>query len=231
MIRKYVESLAGVVAAPPGLLNVELSQAGSVLSALADGGVAPYHYIFSCIATGPCTNYSISNPDQTSSGMVNTGFLATAYGGASYTFRVDVTDSSGHTAFNEITISPCLVPETLILMRDGNNMMLRDVRIGDLLFDSKVVSQQEHQVDKIYVIDTTIAQLKTSRNHVNILKNGDLVVSSMLEEGMELVDKDFKPTKIIGIKIIEEITKVINISTDTENYIANGIRTHNKLPC
>ena len=114
-------------------------------------------------------------------------------------------------------------------MADGTPKPLGSLQNGDILYDSIVTSVNSHYVDTLYVINNGL--LKASPGHIHILTNGNLVQSADLKLGDFLIDKYNSPVEIQSIGVIYGTFEVINISTNTETYIANGIRTHNKVSC
>ena len=214
-----------------GPLRVVLTYSGNVLTANAYGGTPPYNYFFSVEVDGPCYQYNISNPNQFNQGSsASTTFSFTGYLDVTYSFRCFVTDDVGASAnSNELTIFRCLVPETLITMADGTPKPLLSLQKGDILYDSIVTGFENFVVNEIYSINDGL--LKASKWHIHILSNGNLVQSADLKPGDLLIDKYNNPVAIRSIDVTRGMFDVINISTNTETYIANGIRTHNKLFC
>lgn len=222
-------------------LYASMSRSGSfsgTLSAFAEGGVPPYTYAFSCVATGDCEAHTIDTPNAQTS-----AYSCTAYGGTSYQFSVTVVDSIMNTV--TATSAPtgaCLVPETLIRMADNSEKQLADVHVGDELADTNletgeptvttVLSEDDFVVPELYVINGGL--LKASEGHIHIVKeNGgyELRQSHSLVKGDVLVGEDLSEIEIETIEVQEGDIKVKTISTSTKQYIANGVATHNKLAC
>jgi hypothetical protein len=116
-----------------------------------------------------------------------------------------------------------------LLAFHGTQKQLDSLQKGDRLYDSIVTGFQRNFVDKIYSINGGL--LKASQWHIHILSNGNLVQSVDLKVGDFLIDQYNTPVEITSIDISYGTFEVINISTNTETYIANGIRTHNKIQC
>ena len=214
-----------------GTLTVILTLTGGVLSGHAFGGTPPYNYFFSCTPIGPCSSFSIGQDTLLNAGdVVTTTFGAVAYADAHYILSCFCKDDVGASATsNTDAFNPCLVPETLITMADGTPKPLLSLRNGDILYDSIVTSVEPFIVNEIYSINNGL--LKASKWHIHILSNGNLVQSKDLKPGDLLIDKYNNPVAIRSIDVTYGTFDVINISTNTETYIANGIRTHNKIPC
>lgn len=223
-------------------LTANASRSGTFngfLSAFVAGGVPPYTYAWSYTTEGgSCEAATIDAPTAS-----YTAYTATAYDSVSYTFHLTVTDSVGTTATADTTATgACLVPDTLITMLDGHRIKLSDVEVGDRLkdidFDTKeeietiVTSKKYHTVKKLYSINGTL--LQTSEGHINIIdvdNDYDLKQSMQLVRGEKLPQQNLVPIEIESVKVEEGQFEVINISTTTKQYIANGIITHNKLAC
>ena len=215
-----------------GTFTVTLTTNGSgVLIATPINGTPPYNFFFSCTPSGPCSSYTITSPTQLNEpGAVTTPFTTTAYAGTIYNFNLFATDDVGHSSnSNLLSINQSLVPETLITMADGTPKPLLSLKKGDILFDSIVTGFEHFVVNEIYSINNGL--LKASKWHIHILSNGNLVQSADLKPGDLLIDKYDNPVAIRSIDVTHGTFDVINISTNTETYIANGIRTHNKIPC
>ena len=214
-----------------GPFKVVLTLTMGVLSGHAFNGTPPYNYYFSCSPIGPCSSYTIGQPTFINAGdTVTTTFSAVAYAGVVYVLNLFCTDDTGATAVsNTDGYTPCLVPETLITMADGTPKPLLSLQKGDILYDSIVTGFENFVVNEIYSINDGL--LKASKWHIHILSNGNLVQSADLKPGDLLIDKYNNPVEIRSIDVTRGMFDVINISTNTETYIANGIRTHNKLFC
>lgn len=223
-------------------LTVLVSRSGAFsgsLTSYVDGGVAPFTYEWTYEATGgACDSATIDSPNA-----ATTTYEAIAYNDVSYVFKLTVTDSLGATATgNSTATGACLVPETLITKKDGSNIILDDVKVGDILKDIDLVTKQEtetvvtsktyHTVNKLYILNGGL--LKTSEGHINIIEiegEYDMKQSMQLAEGEKLPTKNLEAILIDNIQVEEGEFEVINISTTTKQYIANGIITHNKLAC
>ena len=221
--------------------TIELIRNGPNLTAIIivdddNSVVAPFSYHFYCVATGACSAYNLANPDQTTNDTsATTSFSYTQYAAAKYTFYVRVTDANGSVSTSDGYTAPtCLVPETKIRVFDNTDTLLRDIAVEEKLADidgqeNLVTSFSIHKVSEIYDINNGL--LRTSNGHINILFDGSLCISEDLREGMMLRGEYGQPVKIISIDVEQGDFEVINISTTTKMYIANGILTHNKLQC
>lgn len=224
-------------------LSVIVSRSGSfsgTLSSFVSGGVPPYTYAWSYVATGgDCESATITSPTASV-----TAYNALAYASVSYQFFLTVTDSLSATADGSSTqTGTCLVPETEISLMDGSAKMLGNVEVGDVILDvdlntgekieTTVTSKTYHTVNKLYVINGGL--LSTSEGHINNVRLTDGEID--LVQSMQLVEGDMLPNiqngnvEVTAIEIKEGEFEVINISTTTKQYIANGIVTHNKLAC
>ena len=214
-----------------GDFKVVLTLTTGVLSGYCYNGTPPYNYFFSCTPIGSCSSYSIGQPTFLNAGaVVTTTFSATAYQDVHYILQCFATDSAGNSATsNTDAFNPCLIPETLITMADGTQKQLGSLQIGDLLYDSIITGIEPRIVNEIYSINDGL--LKASKWHIHILSNGKLVQSFELKPGDYLIDKWYWPVEIQSVDVLYGTFDVINISTNTETYIANGIRTHNKVQC
>lgn len=223
---------------PP--MTVTLSKSGSfsgTLTPSVTGGIGPYTYLFTCTASGPCTDYTIDTPTGTTS-----TYVCTAYAGADYYFYVHVTDSVGHTVTSPIgSSSTCLIPETSILFADNTEKLLSDVKIGDILLDINT-DQLENTTTEVTgvqifttstIFDINDGLLKCSAGHIHIVanRNYEQVQTIDLKLGDLLLNKNKEFVEIKTIEKLEGQFDVINLSTSTKQFIANGILTHNKTAC
>lgn len=230
-------------------LQVSLTRSGTgatgALFASVLGGVSPfnYTYTFSAITGGTCPESTIDNPTGSVPNSGGEAFISTTYSnqffaGATYSFRVTVSDGFSTVVSNTVVAPTCLIPETPIMLKDGVQIKLSDLKVGDKLFgddDNEVLTWEEFEVDQLYVINSGLAGggLETSEGHVNIC-SGELVQSADLFAGIHtLTGKDGNDIVIHSLEIRKGRGKykVINISTTNKTYIANGLLTHNKSAC
>lgn len=218
---------------------VFLSRSGNTLTAQISNGTSPYGYVFAVGMAGSlCASNTFGNATGTATGVnpsVITSIVAAAYNEAVYQYSVQITDANNVVVVsNLVTYTPCLVPETLITLPEGGTMILKDITVGTLLFDkngarNKVTAAAASTVDKLFVVNGGL--LKASKWHIHPIHGGALLQSYELVVGQMLIDKDGEPVEITSIDVEEGEFEVINISTETELYVANGILTHNKLEC
>jgi hypothetical protein len=206
---------------------------GTKVGCCVSGGTPPYHVSFTYSYTGSCGSVTFTDPYQTvteENGCVETDFSWVAYSGTVYSIIMTASEFGvgGATGTESLTVGPCLVPETEILMPDNSLKLIKDLNPGERLYDSTVKTFNRLVVDRIYNINNGL--LKCSKDHVHPTDKG-LTTSAFLQPGFKLYDKDGQPVIIETIEITEGSFEVISISTDTEYYIANGIVTHNKIPC
>jgi hypothetical protein len=233
-----VNSGTGAVTGTSGLscspLAVTMTKSGSFSGNLVGtitGGIAPYTFEFNVLTAGACNSYTLGTPTGSTSGTATSTYSAVNYSGVTYTFNVTVTDSVGTVVTsNSIDTPACLVPETMITLKDGSKKQLGSLVVGDELYgdDNKVESFEERTVNKLYIINGGL--LSTSEGHVNIVE-GELIQSINLIKGSIFTDINNNEVEVLGIEIKTGKFDVINISTTNKTYYANGIKTHNKIAC
>jgi hypothetical protein len=149
-----------------------------------------------------------------------------------------------------IIIVMCMTGDTPVLMANGREKPLKDIRPGDLVatFDngkllaSRVNNWRSSGVDSIYKIQTQSGRtLRANERHpflvmnegvlewtrLRHLKQGDLLVS--LKDAADLLrqNSDFTAEKIVSITPDGD-EEVFDVEVDkTENFIANGFVSHN----
>jgi len=228
-----LDNPAGTPPPPPAPLTASLSHSGGTLTASITGGTIPYHYSFSYSYSGTCYGSTISNPTgTTSSTTVSTSFSNVAYSGTTYNYVCNISDSAGHSATtNVVTITPCLVPETLITLKNGTQKELGKLKVGEELFgeNNKVESFETYHVSTLYNINEGL--LKSSIGHIHLINGGQQVQALELKVGDKFKNIKEEEIEIYSIEKQQGNFKVINISTTNKTYVANGIYTHNKLPC
>ncbi|MFC1704651.1 right-handed parallel beta-helix repeat-containing protein [Candidatus Omnitrophota bacterium] len=140
-------------------------------------------------------------------------------------------------ARTRIIIQPCFLPGTPILMSDGTQKPIEQVKVGDtvLAFDEetgefkedKVVEFFQHPAEEYLIINE---YLKVTKNHP-VYSNGKWVEIGSLTIGDELFNRDSKPVRITSIKEVKEPTQVYNLEVNPyHTYVAGGIVAHNKPP-
>jgi len=139
-----------------------------------------------------------------------------------YTLSSTVSDSSrpNKTATNNgATYGPkyltyCLTPDTLITGYFGNQVVLRDIKVGDELlsinretmdYEKTIVTNKSSEfVDELYIVNDKA--LKCSKGHQHIIKrDGEWTVvgSEYLVVGDTMLDSSRNETKINKIDIIK----------------------------
>jgi hypothetical protein len=222
----------------PDLL-VNLSVSGRNLVANILGGTAPYSYNFYGGYTGSCGIFSISTPNGvTNSLTASTSFsYEESYTGVTYQFSVQVTDFNGAVSNSSVLItSTCLIFGTKINTKNGIKN-IEHVKEGNFILDkdntyTKVTSATSHISDSIININNGL--LQSTKSHIHII-NKDGVINKkqgeFLNIGDNLVDQYGNDIAITSLNIIEQPTNVVNLSTESHTYIANGVLTHNKTAC
>ena len=153
-----------------------------------------------------------------------------------------------------IIVVMCMVGETLVLMSDGTEKQLQDIRAGDVVatFDkgnlstARVNNWQSNGFDSIYKIQTKSGKiLRANERHPFLVMNEGVLEWTRLKNlvvGDELValnntkdshnhtiqgTSDFTTDKIVSITA-DGKAEVFDVEIDrTENFIANGIVSHN----
>ena len=153
-----------------------------------------------------------------------------------------------------IIVVMCMVGETLVLMSDGTEKQLQDIRVGDVVatFDkgnlstARVNNWQSNGFDSIYKIQTKSGKtLRANERHPFLVMNEGVLEWTRLKNlvvGDELValnnkkdshnhtiqgTSDFTTDKIVSITA-DGKAEVFDVEIDrTENFIANGIVSHN----
>ncbi|MDQ2718234.1 MAG: Hint domain-containing protein [Bacteroidota bacterium] len=235
MFSKYYFSLDNDAGGtpPPSSFTLSLANDAPNLTATFGGGTPPYHYSFSSSYSGTCNGMTITTPTgTTSSTTASTTYTAAMYGGTTYYFNVYAYDSGTQSATsNTITIHACLVPESLITLKNGEQKQLAKLKVGDKLYgeNNQVESYETYHVGTIYDINSGL--LKSSIGHIHLVNGGQQVQALDLKIGDKLKNINGEEIEILSIEKVQGQFEVINISTTNKTYYANGIATHNKLPC
>ncbi|MBM3247851.1 MAG: hypothetical protein FJZ10_00275 [Candidatus Omnitrophica bacterium] len=125
----------------------------------------------------------------------------------------------------------CFLAGTPILMADGSNKNIEDIKIGDkiLAFDEKTNSLKEDKVSKFLEHDSKEYlvindDLKVTANHP-IYQAGEWIEIGKLKVGDKLLNFEGKPEEIKSIKLVKEPVKVYNFYVNPfHTYIAGRFR-------
>ena len=221
-------------------LSATLSRVGSNLKLVITGGKAPYTYSISGDSTGTCGSTLISTPEGTTSdNIVFTLFSYVNTYSVSYQYIANVIDDNlTETITNIVIVVSCLAYGTKVITLDNLEKNIEEINVGDFILDinnsfTKVTRHDKAIVDKIYNINNGL--LLASESHLHNIREEDGSViqkqSFYLVNNDVLIDKDNNGVVIESVVIEEKETKVVDISTESKTYIANGIYTHNKIVC
>ena len=215
----------------------------ATLKAVVVGGLPNYTYTFNCYINsgGSCIGISSSPTILTTSDSVVLSTINWTGGFvANYSVDVTVQDSQGNSdTSNALLFNACLVPNTVISMFDGSKKEIKDIKVGDELLTivdsnfvkSVVTGKSDHFVDETLIINNGV--LISSNSHIHLIRKENSiieVIASALKVGDTLIGVD-KDITINSLEIDNNYQEVVNISTDIETYIANGVLTHNKNYC
>ncbi|MFN7185429.1 MAG: hypothetical protein ACK5VE_03545 [Alphaproteobacteria bacterium] len=155
-----------------------------------------------------------------------------------------------------IVVSQCMTGDTPVLMADGTEVPLRDVRAGDLvatydngiLSSAKITKWSSFGPDPVLSIRTKSGNVvRANARHpflvqkpdggvewrrTGMLKKGDAILRVITENGRASLwrrrnTSDFEPDEIVSIEP-DGIEEVFDITVErTENFIANGLVSHN----
>jgi hypothetical protein len=205
------------------------------------GGDAPYNFIISDgVPNNTCVSIAISStPNTTTPLIVDVPYIRNNFdttGSVNNVFAT-VDDNYGLTTItNSIIIEFCLIFGTKINTKNGIKN-IEYVKEGDFILDkdgiyTKVTSATSHISDSIININNGL--LQSTKSHIHII-NKDGVIDEkqgeFLNIGDNLIDQYGNNIAITSLNTIEEPANVVNLSTESHTYIANGILTHNKTAC
>lgn len=221
-------------------LSATLSRVGSNLKLVITGGKAPYTYSISGDIIGICGFTFISTPEGTTSdNIVFTLFSYVNTYSVSYQYIANVIDDNlTETITNIVIVVSCLAYGTKVITLDNLEKNIEEINVGDFILDinnsfTKVTRHDKAIVDKIYNINNGL--LLASESHLHNIRNSDNSISQKqslyLSKGDILIDRYNNNIAVESIIIEEKETKVVDISTSSKTYIANGVYTHNKMRC
>ena len=136
----------------------------------------------------------------------------------------------------------CLSPETLIMKDNGeiieikeshNPISLRSFDFSKNSFCSSKIKDKWLTQKKGLKITTDKTSIISSYDHLFFVKNNDKIIEKIaldLKTGEFLLMESHNkliPTKIVDIRILDKLMKMIDISVENRNFIANGIIVHN----
>lgn len=136
-----------------------------------------------------------------------------------------------------IPAPPCFLGETPILMADGSQKSIEEVKVGDVVisFDEKTNSFKEdkvsklfkHKVGKYLIINQRI---KVTANHLFYSK-GKWVMIGRLKVGDTIFNRQGLSEEITSIEKVFAKAIVYNLEINPYHaYIACGVVAHNKKP-
>ncbi len=138
----------------------------------------------------------------------------------------------------------CYLYGTLVTLADNSTKKIEDLRISDEVKsfnfktkkfeNSKIIDRWEVKKNQIYrIITENNLQAQSSKEHNYFILKGNEIIeqpAELLNKGDCLLlpqENALKPIKIKDIQIINKKTEMIDISVKNQNFIANGIITHN----
>lgn len=138
----------------------------------------------------------------------------------------------------------CLSPDTEVLMADGKKKPISKIKIGDKVIAmkdvhnytiSKVIDKWSKTKDSVFEIITKNSKIICSKDHQFFARRRDcldwwaaeeLSESDELSEPMSNVEETGS-IKINEIKKINKKLKLVDISVEAGNFVANGLIVHN----
>ncbi len=205
------------------------------------GGDSPYNFTIDEGAPGnTCISISIATiPNTTIPLIVDVPYTRVNPGinGNVGNVFATVNDNYGLIAItNNISIEFCLIFGTKINTKNGIKN-IENIKEGDFILDkdgiyTKVTSATSHVSDSIININNGL--LQSTKSHIHIINKDNTFIEKQacfLNVGDNLIDQYGNSIIITSLNIIEEPTNVVNLSTESHTYIANGVLTHNKVTC
>lgn len=135
----------------------------------------------------------------------------------------------------------CFLPNTPILLANGNVMPIQQIRSGDLiraykkdgsLVNSTVEAIIKHQVDAYFVLTSQSKSIKVTGEHPFYVGNGQFKQVRHLHEGeviFTIQHHSLHAEPIIRLVKVKTSTQVFNLKTSAPHtYFAAGIAVHNK---
>lgn len=142
----------------------------------------------------------------------------------------------GISIYSGVEKGGCFLPDTQILMADGSQKSIKDVKVGDKILtktddiSNKLVKTNVsavHQVEESgYLIIN--GNLKVTANHLLFINNR-WVMAGLIKIGDNLLDKDGQNIKVNSVEYLNLKTNVYNLTTDKyHTFFANNFYVHNQ---
>jgi predicted phage terminase large subunit-like protein len=148
-----------------------------------------------------------------------------------------------------IILIMCLTGDTRVLMSDNTTKLIKDIQAGDSvkswkdgeLVDARVIGQKAQGKDKVFELKTPSHTIKANARHPFLVKTAtgfEYVQLQNLRKGDTLLasgklswnnlSNSVRETKVTSITELPEEEEVYDLSIEgTENFVANGLITHN----
>lgn len=130
----------------------------------------------------------------------------------------------------------CFLPGTTVLMADGSQKPIENVKTGDSiltrvspsltkLVSAKITATHQTTSPGYLIINGT---LKVTDNHLLFINN-HWQVARAVQIGDELSGADGQPVKVVSLEYLRGITAVYNLTTDVyHTFFADGVYVHNE---
>lgn len=138
-----------------------------------------------------------------------------------------------HISVNCTHGASCMPPKVKILMADGTEKAIGEIKVGDVVLGFKADKPLEKLVPgKVAAIKVTddqpllgINDTDLTPNHPVLLSNGRVVLANTLGRNDQLVDKDGKSLNMRKITRYKQPTTVFNLDVEgLDGFVANGVR-------
>ena len=135
----------------------------------------------------------------------------------------------------------CFLPDTPILLADGTETPISEIRPGNELLAFTTSGEIVHttvrqiityEVDEYIIVGTGQTTLRVTREHPFYVGNGTFKTLEALKVGdpiFVLSENGLQEQRITSLETVSTPTRVYNLQTDQPNtYFANGVAVHNK---